>query len=105
MSHSQFYCVVIYTQTCMAQSLRQAYDYWQNQPGTTWGKNPYSKLQLEKIIHDFCEFAMQKHSINGLFIFLNCNQLVFKIINYSLKIFIECLEIENLFANLTLENT
>ena len=69
------------------------------------GENPYSKLQLEKIIHDFCGFAMQKHSINGLFIFLNCNQLVFKIINYSLKIFIECLEIENLFANLTLENT
>ena len=36
MSHSQFYYVVIYTQTCMAQSLRQAYDYWQNQPGTTY---------------------------------------------------------------------
>ena len=84
--------------------MRQAYDYWQNQPDTTWAE-PYSKLQLESIIYDFREFAMQKHSINGLFIFLNCNQLVFKIINYSLKIFIECLEIENLFANLTLENT
>ena len=104
MSHSQFYCVVIYTQTCMAQSLRQAYDYWQNQPGTTWAE-PYSKLQLESIIYDFYEFAMQKHLINKLFIFLNCNQLVFKIINYILKYFKKCLEIENLIVNLSLDNT
>ena len=33
MSHSQFHGIIAYTQTCMAQSLRQAYDYWQNQPG------------------------------------------------------------------------
>ena len=84
--------------------MRQAYDYWQNQPGTTWAM-PYSKLQLESIIHDFREFAMQKQSINGLFIFLNCNQLIFKILNYFLKIFKKCLEIENLIANLSLENT
>ena len=33
MSHSQFRCVKTYTETYMAKSLRQAYDYWQDQPG------------------------------------------------------------------------
>ena len=33
MSHSQFRRVETYTETCMAKSLRQAYDYWQDQPG------------------------------------------------------------------------
>ena len=33
MSHSQFRHVDAYTETCMASSLRQAYDYWQDQPG------------------------------------------------------------------------
>ena len=33
MSHSQFRRVKAYTETCMAKSLRQAYDYWQDQPG------------------------------------------------------------------------
>ncbi len=32
MSHSQSHRIQVYTQTCMAQSLRQAYDYWQDQP-------------------------------------------------------------------------
>ena len=34
MSHSRFHHVKACTQTCMAQSLRQAYDYWQDQPGS-----------------------------------------------------------------------
>ena len=33
MSHSQFCRIKAYTETCMAYSLRQAYDYWQDQPG------------------------------------------------------------------------
>lgn len=33
MSHSQFRHIDAYTETCMAWSLRQAYDYWQDQPG------------------------------------------------------------------------
>ena len=33
MSHSQFRRIEAYTETCMAKSLRQAYDYWQDQPG------------------------------------------------------------------------
>ena len=33
MSHSQFHSTSGYTQACMAQSLRRAYDYWQDQPG------------------------------------------------------------------------
>ena len=33
MSHSQFRRVKTYTETCMDESLRQAYDYWQDQPG------------------------------------------------------------------------
>ena len=33
MSNSQFHNVEIYTHTCMAESLIQAYDYWQDQPG------------------------------------------------------------------------
>ena len=33
MSHSQFRRTEAYTETCMAKSLRQAYDYWQDQPG------------------------------------------------------------------------
>ena len=45
MSHSQFRCVKTYTETCMAKSLRQAYDYWQDQPGFSllpvW-KRPFS---------------------------------------------------------------
>ena len=35
MSHSQFRRVKTYTETCMDESLRQAYDYWQDQPGST----------------------------------------------------------------------
>ena len=34
MSHSQFRHVKTYTETCMDESLRQAYDYWQDQPGS-----------------------------------------------------------------------
>ena len=34
MSHSQFRCIKTYTETCMDESLRQAYDYWQDQPGS-----------------------------------------------------------------------
>ena len=34
MSHSQFRRVKTYTETCMDESLRQAYDYWQDQPGS-----------------------------------------------------------------------
>ena len=33
MSHSQFRRFKTYTETCMDESLRQAYDYWQDQPG------------------------------------------------------------------------
>ena len=33
MSHSQFSGDNADTETCMAKSLRQAYDYWQDQPG------------------------------------------------------------------------
>ena len=33
MRHSQFHYIEAYTETCMAYSLRQAYDYWQDQPG------------------------------------------------------------------------
>ena len=33
MSHLQFRRIEAYTETCMAKSLRQAYDYWQDQPG------------------------------------------------------------------------
>ena len=32
MSHSQFRSVQAYNETCMAKSLRRAYDYWQGQP-------------------------------------------------------------------------
>ena len=35
MSHSQFRRTKTYTETCMDESLRQAYDYWQDQPGST----------------------------------------------------------------------
>ena len=34
MSHSQFRRIKTYTETCMDESLRQAYDYWQDQPGS-----------------------------------------------------------------------
>ena len=34
MSHSQFRRRKTYTETCMDESLRQAYDYWQDQPGS-----------------------------------------------------------------------
>ena len=34
MSHSQFRRFKTYTETCMDESLRQAYDYWQDQPGS-----------------------------------------------------------------------
>ena len=34
MSHSQFRRAKTYTETCMDESLRQAYDYWQDQPGS-----------------------------------------------------------------------
>ena len=34
MSHSQFRRTKTYTETCMDESLRQAYDYWQDQPGS-----------------------------------------------------------------------
>ena len=33
MSHSRFHLIEACTRTCTAQSLRQAYDYWQEQPG------------------------------------------------------------------------
>ena len=35
MSHSQFRRTKTYTETCMDESLRQAYDYWQDQPGSS----------------------------------------------------------------------
>ena len=40
MSHSQFRRVKTYTETCMDESLRQAYDYWQDQPGSIRRENP-----------------------------------------------------------------
>ena len=52
MSHSQFRRVKTYTETCMDESLRQAYDYWQDQPGSIRRRrNPKATRQLliEKI--------------------------------------------------------
>jgi hypothetical protein len=47
MSHSQFRRVKTYTETCMDESLRQAYDYWQDQPGSIRRRrNPKVTRQL-----------------------------------------------------------
>ena len=45
MSHSQFQSKIIYTYTCMAQSLRRAYDYWQDQPDSYLIHKTYTTLQ------------------------------------------------------------
>ena len=52
MSHSQFRRIKTYTETCMDESLRQAYDYWQDQPGSIrrcQGRNPVHQLSIEEI--------------------------------------------------------
>ena len=53
MSHSQFRRTKTYTETCMDESLRQAYDYWQDQPGST------RRLRKQ------CEYA-QARTTNGV---------------------------------------
>ena len=51
MSDSQFYCVVIYT-----------YDYWQNQPGTTWvHKYHIVELQKQTVTYERNHFAWQNN--------------------------------------------
>ena len=42
MSHSRFHHVQACTQACMAKSLRQAYDYWQDQPDNSHRTVTYS---------------------------------------------------------------
>ena len=44
MSHSQFRRIKTYTETCMDESLRQAYDYWQDQPGSICS---FHRLEIE----------------------------------------------------------
>ena len=52
MSHSQFRRIKTYTETCMDESLRQAYDYWQDQPGSIRRRlreTHWRQLETEKI--------------------------------------------------------
>ena len=49
MSHSQFRRVKTYTETCMDESLRQAYDYWQDQPGSVLQHSHMRRLQTFKL--------------------------------------------------------
>ena len=46
MSHSQFRRTKTYTETCMDESLRQAYDYWQDQPGSIRKEMPVRNQQI-----------------------------------------------------------
>ena len=51
MSHSQFHKTRIYTETCMALSLRQAYDYWQDQPGSTQRAALKGRQNTKRVSH------------------------------------------------------
>ena len=70
----------IYTQTCMAQSLRQAYDYWQDQPGYYPRAAGRPKAASSKVVR-FAKIddssAQRRHTglIARRHVFMTCNQL------------------------------
>ena len=62
MSHSQFRYAGTYTETCMGQPLRQAYDYWQDQPGISRGCSNVEPTGPE----------LGRHSLVGSFLRQRC---------------------------------
>ena len=59
MSHSQFRRIKTYTETCMDESLRQAYDYWQDQPGSIRRQVPHirSTYRLLQVAFNLSKLA------------------------------------------------
>ena len=98
MSHSQFRRVKTYTETCMDESLRQAYDYWQDQPGSI-RRRPLPKKQRQLVIE------MISIKVNYCLLSLTVAKIQLRISDDSLKIHANCLHLGNQLALLSLPNS
>ena len=98
MSHSQFRRVKTYTETCMDESLRQAYDYWQDQPGSI-RRLPRSRVRNQ------LEIEMNSTKVNYCLLALTAAKIQLRISDDSNKAHEFCFHLGNQKALLPRSNS